>query len=412
MLLDEPVANRTLARFHCRQLAQMRGASPRFSIEAAVSAISGAFTQAVQYIPTADQLDAIFVTTGNHTICYIDGVKTERHASLLLDGYGGTLFQLEAPARNSWMITMMEQWKTNGNFASLQEREYLTLVGYSAGGAFAQQLAYELHRTQSTVKGKVFTYGSPRFGQGATRDALSRYPTARWMVDADPIPLVPLRLQDAPAIAAILPLRQVLAWSGFVHTQGGLAIDSQGATAEAVLPPLAVANPLTSVLSWYMQAENDPNNPHGLNTYNARFDLNAQLQVTPPPRATDSAPGEAPADDRRRDVNRQRDIIAAKIVEAGDRQNGVIVQAPDDAFFKPLRQGKIWYVTFGGRIICAAPIEKRARATCRAGNAFLRSLPKQALVDPNSIVAQITAFLEAAADPTGGFTPPINVNLQ
>jgi len=412
MLLEEPVRNPTLGRFHCRRLAELRGAAPRVSIEAAVSAETNAFTQAVQYIPTPDQLDAMFVTSGNHGIVYIDGVKTERHANLLLDGYGGTVFNPGTPPRNLWCQTMLEQWKTNGIFAQIQEKEHLTLAGYSAGGCFALVLAWEMRRLQTTTKIKVFNYGSPRVGGPEFRDSLSTFPIVRWMVDSDPIPLLPLRLQDAPAIAAVYSVIKILAWSNFVHTNGGVSLDSVGATAESVVPPLAAANPITSVVSWMMGVTNAPNNPHALTTYNGRFDLNAQLQAGAPPRPVNIAPGELPTDDRRQDVNRQRVVIAAKIVEAGQAQNGPIVQAPDDAFFKPLRQGKIWYVTFGDRIICAAPIEKRARHICRAGNDFLRSLPKQAVVDPEALVDQFIAFMERASDPTGGFVPQINTSIQ
>ncbi len=66
---------------------------------------------------------------------------------------------------------------------------------------------------------------------------------------------------------------------------------------------------------------------------------------------------------------------------------------------------------FGDQLFAFAGNKKRARHLARAGNDFLRSLPKQAVVDPQTLIDQFISFLNAAVQPNGPSRPPINTSL-
>jgi len=77
-----------------------------------------------------------------------------------------------------------------------------------------------------------------------------------------------------------------------------------------------------------------------------------------------------------------------------------------------LRQGKIWTVVFGDKIVCQGVREDTCRHLCRVGNDFLRSLPKQGLVDPISLAEQFQNFLLFATAAESEWIPKLKTNLD
>jgi len=69
-------------------------------------------------------------------------------------------------------------------------------------------------------------------------------------------------------------------------------------------------------------------------------------------------------------------------------------------------------VTFGDKIVAQGVRADTARHLCRAGNDFLKSLPKQGTVDPIGLAAQFENFLAFATAPESEWQPKLRTNLD
>lgn len=407
-MLENPVSDVALGAFHARQLAQMRSLAPQTNIESAITADLGDTTLVSYFPPLANRLAFWFGGNRTRKILYIDGVTTNDQANRLMDGYGNGLGIPVVLGNNIWINQQRDAIINAFTLATLTNAEYVDLVGYSAGGAVALAIREVFRSMGAPPKCKVITFGAPRTGQENIRDGLSNAAICRWMTATDPIPLLPLRLQDAPHIAAIYSLGRIVNWSFFVHARGGVEVYSDGTVAPSVLPQAAAANPVSSVASWAWSQEGDPNNPHGINTYIAYLTAAEAKYNTPASQIAREAPAEVPARTDRAETNLARERVESAIATAGHVQNARPVVIPDAQLFSVFRQGRIWYVALGDRIVFTTANKRTARHIARAGNDFLRSMPKQALVDPDALKDQIEAFLQLAGDPSSGFSPTIN----
>jgi len=231
------------------------------------------------------------------------------------------------------------------------------------------------------------------------------------MNDNDPIPLVPPRLEDAPILIPLLGLVTALRWASYVHSHGGLSIDADGLPTDADVPALASMSPGTSLASWLFGQENDPLNPHALTSYQSRFQKVINAPNRNPIPVDHGGKTEPPANATRRVHNRSEAAVVNQIQQASERQNAVESSVAPSVLFKAVKLGKVWSVSFGDNVIVYAGNRKRAFHLARAGNDFLRSMPKQAFVDPKGIVDQMTAFFDAAIVPGGPVNPPISISL-
>jgi len=412
MILDEPVSNVPLAAFHARRLAGLFGLGAQSNLDAVLRPLlTNGF--ASSFFPATGNAPTVYVGgNGQRKIIYLGGIPGSAAALSFILSYNNAAGGGTARVFNSWVrnaANIVFGYLTNAHF---QESEYLDFVGYSVGGAVATEMVRLLVNAQSVTKRKLFTFGAPRSHNQDDRGTLGSTAIARYMVDADPIPLIPPRLTDAPAIIAVTGPLEVLRWGQFVHTDGGISIDASGVTSAAVLPPIASINTSTSLASWYFAAENDPANPHSINQYVGRLSLAETAMSVPGDQDADQGGPEFVIQQNKREVNRERERRREQIVNAGHAQNAVEVVIPDVALFKAVRLDRIWVVYFGERIVCQAPIEKRARHIARAGNDFLRSLPKQALVDPIALAGQLTTFLAEASSPESAIKPTLRTNLD
>jgi hypothetical protein len=241
---------------------------------------------------------------------------------------------------------------------------------------------------------------------------LSTTPIARYMTPGDPIPLIPPRVVDAPSLIATLNPLTILRYGGYVHSHGAVVVHLDGHRTDEILPPNAQANSTLSLASWLLAIGGEANNQHSLALYNAS--LTAAIQLTPGPNQQHApeAPREHSQQENRKDFTRAQRATINAINAAGHAQNATEGVVPNNVLFEPIRIGRIWYVKFAGEIVLTAPIEKRARHIARAGNDFLRSLPKQALVDPSTMLEQFNLFFLASVDPSAGFQPKIRTNLE
>jgi len=411
-VVDQVVNDVSKGLFNARMLTLLRSTFPQTAMDLILqNELTNGF-QSVFYPPSSATVGVYYGGDNNRKIMYLDGITTNQQAVNLVNGYASILGLRAILGPQAWIAENLPTYLAMMTGNHLQQPTYLDLVGYSAGGAVAQSLAYELRRRNTTMRIQVFTYGSPRPGGPLLRDSSTRMPTVRYMNAADPIPLVPPRFQDAPALVSVLPVSVGLSWSNMVHTQGGQVLYDNGTTAEDVLPPEAAMSPGTSLASWYFSLDGGLQGPHAMSSYvNSLLAVNERKPL-PREQKLDLAGGEDDDQDNRREVNRQRDRVAQKISLSQREQNAQIVNQPIFVLFKPVRQGRIWTVVFGDKVVCQGVREDTCRHLCRAGNDFLRSLPKQGLVDPIALRDQFEQFFLFATAPQSEWIPKLRTNLD
>jgi hypothetical protein len=293
----------------------------------------------------------------------------------------------------------------------LNVTEYLDYVGYSAGGAVATAMMFEEALRQSVVKRKLVTFGAPRPGGPAVRDALATAAIRRYMNDDDPIPLVPPRIQEAPLIVALLSPLIWNAYSNTTHTIGGVEITSTPSLSPAELPSKASVDAIGSLSNWFFSEEGDPTNPHAIATYVSRLTTFLAPQPPGPAPVVPGAPAEKPQTTKRKEVTKAQQRVITAIANQQHAQFNVPEVIPDSVLFTPVKQGRVWAVSFGDKFVAQGVNEKTCRHLCRAGNDFLRSLPKQGIVDLTSLLQQFEQYAAASTDPTSGFAPQIQTTL-
>jgi len=412
MIVDQVVNNVELGLFHARMLTLLRSTFPQTAMDIVLrQELTNGF-QSVYVAPTAGNVGFYFGGDNTRKIMYLDGVVTNLQSTNLIGGYQKFLGLQIINSANIWIQTNFATYLDAMSAGHMQVTEYVDFVGYSAGGAVAECLAWELRRLGNVQKKKVFSYGAPRPGGPNVRDGLQTIPVVRYMTPGDAIPLVPPRLQDAPALVATLPVGVSLSWSNMVHPNGGVVVRSDGTTTPAVEPPDAAVTPGLSLANWYFSLEGEAGNQHSMQTYVAYLLAATNRLTTPKEKKIELAGGEDDDEAKRKDVNKVRDRVATAVALAQREQNAQIVNQPAVVLFRPLRQGKIWTVVFGDKIVCQGVREDTCRHLCRVGNDFLRSLPKQGLVDPISLAEQFQNFLLFATAPESEWIPKLKTNLD
>lgn len=412
MIVDQVVNNVDLALFHANMMRQMRSLNPQANMDALLTTeLPSPFVS--HYYPATANAVAVYVGgNSNRKIAYFDGIANASQGTALIGGYSRNLGLTAILGPNTWIEASLPYYLDLIAPGRQGASENFDLVGYSAGGAVATAVAYRLKLNGNLQKKKLITFGAPRPGGPNVRDQLSMFPVARWMTNADPIPLVPPRLQDAPQFAAAVPIGVMVSWSNMVHTQGGIVVNPDGTTNADVDPPTAAMTPGTALADWMFGLESGGNNPHAITTY-AAYLLEATKQYdTPRTKTRDVAPREDQAEDRKGDVNKQRDRVVTAMRVAQHQQNSVVVNQPAIVLFRPQRMGRLWAVVFGDKVVAQGVREDTCRHLCRAGNDFLRSLPKQGLVDPITLAAQFESFLAFATAPESDWLPKLQTNLQ
>jgi hypothetical protein len=286
----------------------------------------------------------------------------------------------------------------------------LHAVGYSWGGVVAQQVLalFAGAISPQTFRG-LTTVGSPK--PFVIPDSGLQQWTAiySWFNEDDAVPLVPPDITGLQRFLAGLSVGQGRRLASFQRWESGISITQTG----LIVPnPTPTANPVpqaTQVGNWLAQTEAGLQTPHSLPVYVARLTL-AVSQI-PVPASVINVPAQPQPTHSVSNtmVNRQSVGFQQTVFTDASRQNSQPVIVPSNNVFFAARTGKIWYVYFGGVQIAMAPKKRRARALANLGNAWLRKLQNEAVVNIQDLQAQFAAYLSAASDPLGGFTPVMNI---
>lgn len=285
------------------------------------------------------------------------------------------------------------------------------LAGYSLGGAVCFELNYQIKQAWAVVP-NIWTAGAPRPGGRMISDAAPAFHVRRYMAPGDPIPLIPPRLVDLPQAPNIFGILNLLGFEWFVHPAGGLLLSATGATPNnGEVPPTATVVSVTAFPAFLLGQVTGVNTPHALTNYLNLFTLwNNTIGLRPP-----ANPAGARAEQVvvvGRNLVQQAERKAAQAIFAqGVAQDAPALVIPPALAFKAQRNGLIWNVLLGGNIVAIGPRKKKARALANAGNAMLKRLSRQAVVDPVSIVAQFSQYIADAQNPVSGIVPQINVRV-
>jgi len=189
-IVDQVVSNVDLALFHANMIRQFEALNPQASMDAILSReLTGSF-QSWYFPHTANTVAAYYGGNENRKILYLGGVRTTGHGASLMDGYASALGLQVLMGMNTWIGRHMNTYLGYMSQAHSQATEFLDLVGYSAGGAVAECIAFRLRQLQDRRKSKCITFGAPRPGGPNVRDALTRFPIARESLDHLSPPMV------------------------------------------------------------------------------------------------------------------------------------------------------------------------------------------------------------------------------
>lgn len=284
-------------------------------------------------------------------------------------------------------------------------------VGHSFGGMVAQDLA-NLCRQDGATRGPSYTtFGSPKLGQVAMANANRSVPGLRWMMDTDPIPLLPFTLEDFANLISLALPRQIQEYGQFVHWRGGLLIDGHGEYVPAELPNIPIPNALTSIASFLLAYDNKSLPGHGMGTYVSALDAARLASESSASVIRNVGSIEEPISSSRREMTTQEARIVTAISGAQVAQNRPVLVIPPTQLFRVVRSGRVFLVTFGDHTIGMTVKKKTARSLARQFNVAFRHLQTTAIVQPETFLNQLQAYFTAAVDPTSGFSPTINTTL-
>lgn len=408
----DDVFSAELGYFLIRQIAGMLGRDPKRDIDANLFPLMQPNVLSAFRRETNSTVNSYFATDGTTGVLLLDGVNTQTQASGLIAGYSGTHGSFDVQGLNQWFVNAARAASVFGSLTLPQlSLSRLVIAGYSAGGAIGQWVAKNWVDEHFSDTCHLITFGSPRGMSQPDIQLIRHMPTCRWMCDADPIPLVPPRAEDAPTLLLTLSLGVAGTYQTYTHLRGGVSLDPAGRATESLLPPIASANVLTSLASWYFSNANHQDNEHWIGNYQQR------LLMLKDARAADAntpwgGGGDEPVENAsRRELTRAQERTMSQVAHASSVQNANAVIVDPVTLFRAVRFGRVWSVEFGGQLFAFSGNKKRARHLARAGNDFLRSMPKQAVVDPDSLLSQMLEFFNASVLPGGPSQPPINTSL-
>jgi hypothetical protein len=381
-------------------------------IDALVTAIEEAPRQ-TKAVLTSGTIPTFYIAEGQSgwTICLIDGCTTSGLATALVDGYTPPITGATQYFANRWADISSDYIVGVLQSMSADSDLYVTVAGHSGGGIVAQLVADKLKFSFPANHIRWHTFGSPKCSYLSRARVADKTPGVRWIWHLDPIPLFPLTFTDAPFLLPVVGLRTIISWSQFVHWEGGwqLVPDAVGHPEE--LPTSASVSPFQSVAAWLFSSETGSGTNHAIADYETFMGNEAAFYEHPASNLPAVAPVEAPPATSSRLLTNAEQQVVANIVNAENVQNAQPVAIPGPQVFLAQRQGRVWFVTFGGVVVSISASRRSARGLARLMNDAFRRLQRAAVVDPVAFNTQLGEYFVAATDPSGGFRPTMNTTF-
>lgn len=279
--------------------------------------------------------------------------------------------------------------------------------GYSAGGGVAYWFIQGCLALQPNAgwRPNLQTFGSPKFGGAGEYNGFLPGDSAAWFLSDDPVPAIPPPLGFWTRIWAGLSVWSANHMQLFRPWPGGVQIDLNGNIRAVESPTQLQGDPVGAIENWIAATSQGTQTSHTLLTYQSRIDAAVPPASPPgPPIRELPAPNVTPLIP----VTQIRQAITAAVETQftnGAIQNAQPVVIPPEQAFSHVKIGLVYYTTFGGVPISAAPHKKGARALARTGNLFLRTMQNKGFFDTTTFQSQLQAYFELATEAGNGFAP-------
>jgi hypothetical protein len=358
--------------------------------------------------PTADHLGQAVVRWVDTMLILIQGVTHIDQASAYTNAIVADPEPTEFGGLNDYINTEVSSVKSSLDLISHPSPLRYLLAGHSLGGTVASVLGEQLRRSRFPASVSAVSFGAPRPGPIGTSIELGSLDLTRWMNVDDPVPCLPPNATQATFLHLLLSSRESRLYGAMRHPIGGIELAADG-TAEPRAAPSNFNTGLTlSVMGWLTGSLQNNATPHSMHAYEERLAQRIALQ----PAVPDEEPGAAqPERGHARNPGEIRRAIATaenKFREQSRLRNLDPVHIPPDKAFSLQRVGPVYGCALGGVLFSVAPTRRRARHLARLGNDFLDRLQLEGIVDAQVLADLWIKYLMAAADPSGGFTPPMN----
>ena len=408
--LGETGSGRGVVRLYARILQAMAlgdaGDQARFLANAEVSNTgTGAFRAKTGICPAV-----MWWAYGDESFVAIYGATEIDQFRAVHTGYNASIFgPYEFPVNQAYVdcANSIADWL---NATSFPRREKCVLAGYSMGGAIAPWLRkLRIGNGWFGDSPQVISIGAPR--PANTNDChamVQNGPIWRWFSPGDPIPYVPMRASESAAFALYAGRFNSINYGRFTHAGNGLEARENAPPVEEFLPTGIAPISATNLANWWMAFMTGGQfTPHTLERF---ISLIPFTSVPVPFVRTHNDVVEPIETGSRRHTDAAVDRVGLQIATLERQQMAIPVRIPMERVFRAVRMGRVWGVYFGDVLICVRPGKRVARHIARSANEFIDRLQNAAVVNPDALVSQMTAYLAAASDPLGGFEPVMQIN--
>jgi len=231
------------------------------------------------------------------------------------------------------------------------------------------------------------------------------------MNDNDPIPAIPPRIDEFPVAAFLFPPPVVRLFGQYVQGAGGFVLTPGGLFSPGQQPPFFRATLVADLGAFILSQLTSASSGHQISQYIARL----TLSLPPPDRTaiiTQRPASQEPIALRdSTEGRRATESVVVALRGLQQAQDAAPVNVPQPQRFTAYRQGDMYAVSLGNLTVALCTRKKHALAMKNAGNAWLQFMQTMAVVDTNALLAQFTAYIAAASDPTGGFRPVMNTQI-
>lgn len=394
----------------CRVLAALQTATDTPAMDGIVADdLGSSYTSRFVAVNNSD-ICLYAVSYGTYGLVFCSGVRTQRAGMSMWDGYTGSGFlDTVGSIYNTYAESVASQAYPLIPLGSAVTEWYL--AGYSAGGVILDSLS-RLIRTAYPGPPPVYLLGvgAPKLPINIP-SVISRGGSAvNLMCDDDPVPLVPPSISDYQRVMGGLSVFQGQRITSFGAWDEGTNIDPTGSFAGGSTPARLPAPALDAIGSWLAQQANGQLTTHSIQVYLSRLTLallgSRRVPVTVPV----APPTHTPAPVTVPEIRAALVATQQTIFRDGQRQNQQPVVIPAAQLWTVQRSGKIYRVFFGGIQIATAPRKHRALALKNEGNALIRRLQAEAIVNVDALSQAMAAYLLLASSPGTGFSPQLNTH--
>ncbi len=411
MNLTSPPATPETARDLAVNIGTLAGPTPATDLQVAVTAGVGS-TARVYFSPRSSSQPAFALAdAGDWSFLFMEGASSLLQGTQTLAGYQGGVGDSWTAPTNDYFQQLRDNVLAAAAAQGFLGRPNVVCTGHSIGGAVACLVAGVVRDTQRQANIAYCTFGAPKPACWPALEATNRCVAARWFCNDDPVPLIIPTSADNLGMLVTFSVRENQRFSNFAQPFGGIQIGNDAQITPATYPETASVSAITAIGAWLFALDGQANTPHSLQTYISRLTgwVVAHPGMLGHPQNVNHTNDSGGETHRELTDSQRLALQALKQQEAA--QHAERVNVPVSYKAQVVKLGKVWQVLYGENGLVTSSRKRSAFSFERKMNTFLQSVLKQGLVDPKAIGESVTAYLQAAKDPTSGIAPQLNDQL-